>query len=122
MSGKGRDDMLFVDDILTAIEKIETYTRNLSYEEFVATSVVIDAVIRNFEVIGEAAKKIPKRIKNRYPEIPWKEAAGFRDVLIHNYFGIDIEAVWDTVHSNIPVFKEQMLLVLRAETAGHKQE
>lgn len=81
---------------------------------------MIDAVIRNFEVIGEAAKNIPKRIKNRYPEIPWKEAAGFRDVLIHNYFGIDIEAVWDTVHANIPVFKEQMMQVIRAETTGHE--
>lgn len=120
MSGKGRDYLLFVEDILAAIEKIETYTLNLGYEEFAATSVVIDAVIRNFEVIGEAAKNIPKRIKNRYPEIPWKEAAGFRDVLIHNYFGIDIEAVWDTVHTNIPVFKEQMLQVMRAETTGHK--
>ena len=122
MSGKGRDYMLFVEDILTAIDKIETYTRNLSYEEFAATSVVIDAVIRNFEVIGEAAKNIPKRVKNRYPEIPWREAAGFRDVLIHNYFGIDIEAVWDTVHTNIPAFKEQILLVIRAETAGHEQK
>lgn len=120
MSGKGRDYILFVEDILTAVEKIETYTGSMTYDEFATTSVIIDAVIRNFEVIGEATKNIPKRIKNRFPEIPWKEAAGFRDVLIHHYFGIDVEAVWDTVQTNIPDFKEQMERVLRAETTGHK--
>jgi len=122
MSGKGRDYLLFVEDILTAVEKIETYTRNMTYDEFATTSVIIDAVIRNFEVIGEATKNIPKRIRNRYPDIHWKEAAGFRDVLIHSYFGIDVESVWDTVRFNIPAFKEQMERVLRSETTGKSKK
>jgi len=62
--------------------------------------MVADAVIRNFEVIGEAIKNIPKEIQEKYTSVEWKEAAGFRDVLIHDYFGIDLEAVWDTIKIN----------------------
>lgn len=118
MSKEGRDYILFLEDILDAINKIETYSRNLSYEDFSANSMAIDAVIRNFEVIGEAAKNIPKRVRDRYPHVEWKEAVGFRNVLIHDYFGIDTEAVWDTIKNNIPPFKEHLEEVLRSETRG----
>jgi len=116
MFSNERDYILFLEDILEAIRKIEIYTNNLSYGEFCANSMAVDAVIRNFEIIGEAAKKIPQKIKEKYQYVEWKEAAGFRDVLIHNYSGIDLEAVWDTINKNIPFLKTHIEKVLQS---GH---
>jgi uncharacterized protein with HEPN domain len=118
MSDKGSDNILFLEDILEAIEKIYRYTRDLTFDEFRNDGMVVDAVIRNLEIIGEASKNIPKRLRGKYPEIAWKEAAGFRDVLIHDYFGIDVESVWDTIKTNIPEFKEGLLGVLKNETGS----
>jgi len=120
MSKQKRDYLLFIEDVLTCIEKIERYTSNVSFEDFSGNDMAVDAVIRNFEIIGEAVKKIPEEIKTRYADVEWKEAAGFRDVLIHDYFGIDIEAVWDTVRNNIPPFKKQILKVLESEKASKR--
>jgi uncharacterized protein with HEPN domain len=89
MSKEKRDYILFLEDILDALEKIENYTKNLSFAEFADNGMAVDAVIRNYEVIGEATKNIPEEIKEKYPEVEWKEATGFRDVLIHDYFGIE---------------------------------
>jgi len=77
--------------------------------------MAIDAVIRNLEVIGEAVKKIPDGIKKKYPGVEWKEAAGFRDILIHDYFRVDLKGVWDTIKNNILSFKAHILRVLRSE-------
>ncbi len=115
MSEKGRDYILFIEDILAAVEKIERYTKNLSFEEFSGNDMAIDAVIRNFEVIGEAVRNIPEVIKEKHPDVEWKEAVGFRNILTHDYFGIDIEAVWDTLNNNIPHFRENILVVLKSE-------
>lgn len=120
MSKAGRDYILFLEDIHDAVNKIERYIGNLSLEDFSADSMAIDAVIRNFEVIGEATKNIPKRIRDKYPYVEWKEAVGFRNVLIHDYFGIDTEAVWDTIKNNIPTFKMHIEDVLRSE--GHQKK
>ena len=78
--------------------------------------------IRNFEIIGEAVKKIPEEIRKKYADVEWKEAAGFRDVLIHDYFGIDLEAVWDTVRNNIPSFKKQIVNVLKSEKTSEEEK
>ena len=118
MSKQRRDYILFIEDIVICIEKIERYTSNVSFEEFCGNDMAIDAVIRNFEIIGEAVKRVPKEIKQKYADVEWKEAAGFRDVLIHNYFGIDIEAVWDTLRNNIPSFKKEIVKVLKSEKAS----
>ncbi|CAD6493581.1 MAG: hypothetical protein CHKLHMKO_00506 [Candidatus Argoarchaeum ethanivorans] len=115
MSKQREDYILFIEDILTCIEKIERYTSNDSFEEFRGNDMAVDAVIRNFEIIGEAVKKIPEKIRLKYADVEWKEAAGFRDILIHDYFGIDLEAVWDTVRNNIPSFKKQVVKVLKSE-------
>jgi len=109
MSRRGRDYILFMEDILTCIEKIKRYTSNASFEEFCESEMAVDAVIRNLEIIGEAVKKIPEEIRKKYADVEWKEAAGFRDVLIHDYFGIDLEAVWDTLRNNIPSFKKKIV-------------
>lgn len=108
MSEEGRDYTLFLEDILDAIQKIEDYTKDFSFEMFRNNNMVVDAVIRNFEVIGEAANHIPKEIEKKYPNVEWKEAVGFRNVLIHDYFGIDVEAVWDTIKNNLPSLKKHI--------------
>lgn len=108
MSKEKRDYVLFMVDIVEMVEKIERYTQGKSFEDFSHDEMAIDAVIRNFEIIGEAANNIPKEIQEKYPYVEWKRMIGFRNVLIHDYFGIDIESVWDTVINNIPLLKEQI--------------
>jgi len=115
MSPEERDHLLFLEDILEAIAKIERYTQGLSFETFRENDMAVDAVIRNFEVIGEAVRHIPDNIKERYPDVEWKEAAGFRNILIYDYFGIDVEAVWDTMKNNIPTFKKHVIQPLTSE-------
>ncbi len=115
MSPKGRNHLVFLEDILEAIAKIERYTQGLSLETFRENDMAVDAVIRNFEVIGEAVRHIPDDVKERYPDVEWKEAAGFRNILIHDYFGIDVEAVWDTMKNNIPTFKKHVIQHLTSE-------
>ncbi|MFH1504203.1 MAG: DUF86 domain-containing protein [Candidatus Omnitrophota bacterium] len=97
-----RNYKLYVKDILDAIEKIEEYTKNLSFEKFSDNKLVIDAVVRNFEIIGEASKNIPGQIKTLHQNIPWKEMAGMRDKIIHEYFGVDLDIVWKTIETRLP--------------------
>ncbi|WP_258083704.1 HepT-like ribonuclease domain-containing protein [Thermococcus thermotolerans] len=88
-----RDYKLYVEDILEAISRIEEYTEGMSLEEFKAERIVIDAVIRNLEIIGEACRAIPVRIQKRHPEIEWRKIIGLRNILIHQYFGVDVELI-----------------------------
>jgi uncharacterized protein with HEPN domain len=122
MSDKDRDYILFMEDILSAIEKIERYTKGLTFEEFSNNDMAADAIVRNFEVIGEAAKNVPERVQRSYPFVEWKEAIGFRNILIHDYFGIDLEAVWDTIRNNIPSLKNNVLKALQSETHDQKPQ
>ena len=115
MSKKKRKYFHFIEDIDNAIKKIERYTKNINYEAFSQDEMVVDAVIRNFEVIGEAINNIPEKVKEKFPDVEWSEAVGFRNVLIHNYFGLDIEAIWDTIKENIPDLKKHISSVLESE-------
>jgi uncharacterized protein with HEPN domain len=115
MSFKQRDYLLFLEDIVAAIIRIEEYTENLEQASFLRSNLIQDAVIRNFEVIGEAVKHVPQRVRQQYPRVEWNEAAGFRDVLIHDYFGIDVDSIWDTVCNNLPLFKKHVMEVLQHE-------
>lgn len=110
-----RDFIVFLEDILNSIEKIERYTSGIIFEDFSKNEMMIDATIRNLEIIGEAIRNIPKGIKEKYPEVEWKEAIGFRNILIHNYFGVDLESIWDTINNDIPILKEKIIKVLNAE-------
>jgi uncharacterized protein with HEPN domain len=110
-----RDARLYLDDILEAIERIQRYVNDLSFEEFSGDSKTVDAIVRNFEIIGEATKRIPDETKAGYPQIPWKMMAGTRDKLIHEYFGVNLEVLWKAVKEDIPPLKtsiEKLLLKL----------
>ena len=102
---KDRPYDLYVEDILESIEKIENYIGGLEYEEFSKNTMVIDAVIRNLEIIGEASKHVPDDVRDNYPEIPWKRMIGLRNIVIHEYFGVDIEIVWRIITINLQEVK-----------------
>jgi uncharacterized protein with HEPN domain len=106
-----KDDFIYVDHIIDSIRKIEKYTYNITIHDFLENELIQDGVIRNFEIIGEATKHLSKEFRDKYSEIPWKQIAGMRDLLIHDYLGIDIYAVWDTVETNLPRFKKQLLQI-----------
>lgn len=103
-----REHDFFLKDILVAIRKIENYTEKLTYEEFLKDELRQDGVVKNLEVIGEAVKNIPQDIKNKKPEIEWKKIAGLRDILTHEYFGINFEIVWDVIMKKIPDLKKSV--------------
>ncbi|MBM4341371.1 MAG: DUF86 domain-containing protein [Deltaproteobacteria bacterium] len=107
-----RDYKVYLEDILDAITKIQLYTESLPKETFFADPKTIDAVVRNLEIIGEAIKKLPEDIRLKYPEVEWKKIAGLRDILIHEYFGVDHEIIWDIIQNKLPFLKEQIRQML----------
>jgi len=101
-----KDDGIYLRHILDAISRIEEYVQNLVYEDFMANHLVQDGVIRQIEIIGEAAKNLSAETKEKNPAISWKDITGMRDKLIHAYFGVDMDAVWDTVEKDLPALKD----------------
>lgn len=97
-----RDDDLLVTDILQSCNAIETYVGAYTMEEFLQDQKTIDAVVRNFEIIGEASKLISEQTKNLYPFVEWRMMSDFRNILIHDYFGIDYEILWHTIKESLP--------------------
>ena len=108
-----RDYRLYLDDILEASKRIEKYIKGFTLRRLKKDSLVIDGVVRNLEIIGEAAKKIPTNIREKYPDIEWKKIAGLRDVLAHEYFGLDLEVVWDIIENKLPILRKKIALVLK---------
>ncbi len=100
-----RDIRLYLKDIINAMEVIETFVEGMSFEDFIKDDKTVSAVIMKFEIIGEATKGIPDEIRQKYPDVPWKEMSGMRDKLIHFYFGVDYELVWKTIKNRIPQVK-----------------
>ena len=96
-----RDLSLYLDDILVSIDKIQRYTANLMRSEFIADERTFDAVIRNLEIIGEAVKNIPPTVRDLYPQIKWRKIAGLRDILVHAYFSVDDEILWDIIQNKL---------------------
>lgn len=103
-----RDYRLYLDDIGDSIRKIKEYTVNASYNEFINDAKTIDAVIRNLEIIGEAVKKLPDQIKTKHPDVDWKAIAGMRDIITHQYFGVDYSEIWKAIEEDIPVLESKI--------------
>lgn len=110
-----RDYKQHLQDILLAVRKIEKYTKNLSLSKFRNNELVIDAVVRNLEVIGEASKHLPVAIKEKVAVIEWKKISGLRDILIHEYFGVDVEILWDILENKVPELKKAVQEFLKSD-------
>ncbi len=98
-----RTDAELLGDIREAIQRVRDYTAGMDYREFVADTKTQDAVVRNIEIIGEAAKHLSGQVRQRYPHMPWKQMAGARDRLIHHYFGVNIDIVWQIADAELPM-------------------
>ncbi len=107
-----RDFKLFLVDIVEAVNTIQKYVSGATKESFINDELLQDAVIRRLTIIGEAVKNIPDSIKQEFPDVAWRKAAGMRDVVIHNYFGVDNSVAWDTIQKDLPFFQKQIEQVL----------
>jgi uncharacterized protein with HEPN domain len=102
---KGRELSDYLDDIITAIADTAEFTRGMSYEIFATDKKTVNAVIRCLEIIGEATKHIPTSFRKKHPDLPWSNMAGMRDVLIHDYMGVDLKTVWKVAQERLPELK-----------------
>ena len=112
---KTRDYRDYLQDILDAVNDIESFVDDMTYEDFIKDRKTLNAVVRSIEIIGEATKNIPKPMKAKYKELPWKQMAGMRDKLIHAYFGVDTETLWKAVKDNIPPLKTSIEKMLKEQ-------
>ena len=109
-----RDWRFRVRDILAAVRAIEAYTEGMTFEEFAADSRTVDAVVRNLMTIGESTRWIPEPIKDAHREVPWRTLRGMRNVVVHEYFGVDSEILWETVRSDLPPLAPKLEAILQS--------
>ena len=110
-----REWKLFVEDILESIELIESYVANMNFDNFKNDRKTIDAVVRNLEIIGEAARNISDEIKNKYQNVDWKGMIGLRNRIAHGYFGINLTIIWEILKQELPPLKEKMKQIKELE-------
>jgi uncharacterized protein with HEPN domain len=102
---------LLVEDIWEAIEKIQRYVAGLDHDTFIKDDKTIDSVVRNLEIIGEAANRLPEDFRARHPEIEWRKIIGLRNRIVHDYFNIDVEIVWEIIKKDLPNLKSKLSLI-----------
>ncbi len=106
-----RDINLFIDDILENIIDIESFSKGLTKDKFMKDKLKQNAIVRSLEIIGEAAKNIPDYFRYKYPNLPWRKIAGFRDVLVHAYFGVNIERIWEIIKKDLSDLKDNIVKI-----------
>jgi len=111
-----RNHRLYLEDIFASIEKIQYYIVGLSYESFIKDGLRVDGAVRNLEIIGEAANNLPQEIKDKYPAIEWRKIIDFRNVLVHEYFGIDFDILWDIIQNKLPDLNNQIKIILSEQS------
>ena len=115
MKQEKRSYLLFLEDIQTAMQRIAEYIGDYSFDQFKKDYKTVDAVIRNFEIIGEASKNLPDNIKEKYPDVPWQEMYLLRNKVSHEYFGIDYAIIWDIATNYLPENKSQIDHIIKNE-------
>jgi len=110
-----RDYKIYLDDIILSSSKIQEYIKGISFDGFVKNGQLVDAVIRNIEIVGEAAKNLPNSLKNKHKSIPWKEIVSTRNRVTHEYFGVNLKIIWKAVKLEIPRLKREVQKILRVE-------
>ncbi len=103
-----RHPQVLIDDIIESLDRIFAYTEGMTQSDFTNNQLVVDAVLRNFEIIGEAASKLPKEFVERHQNIEWKRIIGMRNRLIHGYFGVSLPLVWQTIRHDLPTLKTKL--------------
>jgi uncharacterized protein with HEPN domain len=106
----------YLQDIIDSISDIGSFIEGMSLEDFTKDKKTVNAVLRSIEVMGEASRKIPEEIRSRYPQMPWKKMTGMRDKLIHEYHGVDLDTVWQTLHDDIPPLKNKVQEIIDKES------
>lgn len=115
-----RSDKDLLADIQEAVQRIKTYIQDLNYDAFLGDSKTQDAVFRNLEILGEAAKNLSHAFRKKYPTIPWKSMAGLRDRLIHHYFGVNLDVIWHIIHEEMAVLAFQLEEIAKQEESGNQ--
>ncbi|MBI5227079.1 DUF86 domain-containing protein [Candidatus Micrarchaeota archaeon] len=108
-----KDPNFYLGHVIEAIEKIQKYTKGFDRSDFLENELVQDAVVRNIEIIGEAVKNLPNDFKKKHSNVPWRDIAGMRDRIVHFYFGIDFELVWDTIETDIPELEKKISKLIK---------
>lgn len=109
---KNRDHRIFLKDIIDSIEKIESFASDMKYRDFIQDDKTVSAVVRKLEIIGEAVKNLPKDIRLKNKDIPWREMAGMRDKLIHWYFNVDFKLIWKVIKEDLPKIRPSLIGIL----------
>ena len=109
-----KDDSVYLRHIIDAFAQIELYMNSVSHEEFLRNRLLQDGVIRQLEVMGEATRNLSEELRNEYPEIPWRQMIGLRNRMIHAYFNVDLQIIWEIVQGDIPDLKPKMKCVIDA--------